>query len=115
MIEYPFVHPWENARRRDLRKLNYSCVTRSFVKELRPVYTLTGSAMPSPKSGSVSSMSPLAFGSTPTMSPPSSPMWQHKVSHLSLPALQPLPFPFKMVQRCSSGIGKSKERRIYDF
>ncbi|KAI3665517.1 hypothetical protein L6452_44144 [Arctium lappa] len=116
MIEYPFVHPCENARRHDLRKFNYSCVTRSFVKvamrkviranmhtgveELRPVYTSTGLAMPSPKSGYVSSiemgsMSPLTLGSTPAMSPPSSPMWQNKVSHLSPPTLQPLPFPFK--------------------
>ncbi|KAI3757848.1 hypothetical protein L6452_05391 [Arctium lappa] len=140
--ECPFVHPGENARRRDLRKYNYSCVpcpefrkgscvkgdsceyahgvfeswlhpaqyrTRLCkdeigcarkvcffahrVEELRPVYASTGSAMPSPKSGSVSSiemgsMSPLALGSNPTMSPPSSPMWQNKVSLLTPPALQ---------------------------
>ncbi|KVI07012.1 hypothetical protein Ccrd_014639 [Cynara cardunculus var. scolymus] len=63
------------------------------VEELRPVYASTGSAMPSPKSGSVNSMemgsmSPLALGSTPSMSPPSSPMWQNKVNHLTPPALQ---------------------------
>ncbi|KAL7584771.1 hypothetical protein Lser_V15G44113 [Lactuca serriola] len=142
--ECPFVHPGENARRRDLRKFNYSCVpcpefrkgscvkgdsceyahgvfeswlhpaqyrTRLCkdeigcarkvcffahrVEELRPVYASTGSALPSPKSGSVAvnsmemgSMSPLALGSTPPMSPPTSPMWQNKVNHLTPPALQ---------------------------
>ncbi|KAI3751281.1 hypothetical protein L2E82_22329 [Cichorium intybus] len=142
--ECPFVHPGENARRRDLRKFNYSCVpcpefrkgscvkgdsceyahgvfeswlhpaqyrTRLCkdeigcarkvcffahrVEELRPVYASTGSALPSPKSGSVTvnsmemgSMSPLALGSTPPMSPPTSPMWQNKVNHLTPPALQ---------------------------
>ncbi|KAI3783458.1 hypothetical protein L1987_42541 [Smallanthus sonchifolius] len=142
--ECPFVHPGENARRRDLRKFNYSCVpcpefrkgscgkgdaceyahgvfeswlhpaqyrTRLCkdetgcarkvcffahrVEELRPVYASTGSGMPSPKSGSggvtsmeMGSMSPLALGSTPPMSPPASPMWQNKVSHLTPPTLQ---------------------------
>ncbi|KAJ0847190.1 putative transcription factor C3H family [Helianthus annuus] len=142
--ECPFVHPGENARRRDLRKFNYSCVpcpefrkgscvkgdaceyahgvfeswlhpaqykTRLCkdetlcarkvcffahrVEELRPVYASTGSALPSPKSGSVvaliemGSMSPLALGSNPTMSPPGSPMWQNnKVNHSTPPALQ---------------------------
>ncbi|KAF5790361.1 putative transcription factor C3H family [Helianthus annuus] len=145
--ECPFVHPGENARRRDLRKFNYSCVpcpefrkgscvkgdsceyahgvfeswlhpaqyrTRLCkdetgcarkvcffahrVEELRPVYASTGSGLPSPKSGSVhpvavtsmemGSMSPLALGSTPQMSPPTSPMWQNKVNHLTPPTLQ---------------------------
>ncbi|CAH1445380.1 unnamed protein product [Lactuca virosa] len=111
--ECPFVHPGENARRRDLRKFNYSCVpcpefrkgscvkgdsceyAHGVVEELRPVYASTGSALPSPKSGSVAvnsmemgSMSPLALGSTPPMSPPTSPMWQNKVNHLTPPALQ---------------------------
>ncbi|MFS7949847.1 putative transcription factor C3H family [Helianthus anomalus] len=141
--ECPFVHPGENARRRDLRKFNYSCVpcpefrkgrcvkgdaceyahgvfeswlhpaqykTRLCkdetlcarkvcffahrVEELRPVYASTGSALPSPKSGSVvasmemGSMSPLALGSNPTMSPPGSPMWQNKLNHSTPPALQ---------------------------
>ncbi|KAL8233607.1 hypothetical protein R6Q59_019707 [Mikania micrantha] len=144
--ECPFVHPGENARRRDVRKFNYTCVpcpefrkgscvkgdsceyahgvfeswlhpaqykTRLCkdetgcarkvcffahrVEELRPVYSSTGSALPSPKSGSVGvgsmemgSMSPLALGSTSSsmMSPPVSPVWQNKVSHLTPPALQ---------------------------
>lgn len=142
--ECPFVHPGENARRRDPRKYNYTCVpcpefrkgtcvkgdaceyahgvfeswlhpaqyrTRLCkdeigcarkvcffahkVEELRPLYASTGSAMPSPKSLSVSSMdmatlSPLGVSSTPPMSPSaggSSPMWQNKVSHAP-PTLQ---------------------------
>ncbi|CAI9091726.1 OLC1v1026826C1 [Oldenlandia corymbosa var. corymbosa] len=155
--ECPFVHPGENARRRDPRKYHYSCVpcpdfkkgtcakadaceyahgvfeswlhpaqyrTRLCkdetgcarkvcffahkLEELRPLYASTGSAVPSPKSGSVSSMdmttlSPLALGSssllmpttsTPPMSPSaacSSPMstsmWQSKMN-LTPPTLQ---------------------------
>ncbi|KVI09953.1 hypothetical protein Ccrd_011656 [Cynara cardunculus var. scolymus] len=144
--ECPFVHPGENARRRDPRKHQYSCVpcpefrkgscvkgdaceyahgvfeswlhpaqyrTRLCkdetgcarkvcffahkVEELRPLYASTGSAVPSPKSGSVSSMemgsmSPLGLGSTPPMSPSIAPvngnMWQNKFVHLTPPALQ---------------------------
>nr|XP_043615099.1 zinc finger CCCH domain-containing protein 29-like [Erigeron canadensis] len=141
--ECPFVHPGENARRRDLKKFNYSCVpcpefrkgscvkgdsceyahgvfeswlhpaqyrTRLCkdeigcarkvcffahrVEELRPVYASTGSGLPSPKSGvpvasmEMGSMSPLALGATTPMSPPTSPMWQNKVNHLTPPALQ---------------------------
>ncbi|KAI3734979.1 hypothetical protein L6452_14461 [Arctium lappa] len=127
--ECPFVHPGENARRRDLKKYNYSCVpcpefkkgscvngdgceyahgvfeswlhpaqykTRLCkdetgcarkvcffahkIEELRPLYASTGSAIPSPKSGSVSSNEmgsispnpnpkPMGHGSTPPMSP----------------------------------------------
>nr|GMC63840.1 zinc finger CCCH domain-containing protein 29-like [Ipomoea batatas] len=144
--ECPFVHPGENARRRDPRKYTYSCVPCPEFKkgtcgkgdacefahgifeswlhpaqyrtrlckdetgcsrkvcffahkpeELRPLYASTGSAIPSPKSVSVSSMdmatlSPLALGSsslllsttsTPPMSPTvscSSPMWQNKMN-----------------------------------
>jgi len=148
--ECPFVHPGENARRRDPKKYTYSCVpcpefrkgscvkgdgceyahgvfeswlhpaqyrTRLCkdetgcarkvcffahkVEELRPLYASTGSAMPSPKSVSVSSMdmgslSPMGIGSsTPPMSPVvacSSPMgggnlWQNKVN-ITPPALQ---------------------------
>ncbi|KAK8508279.1 hypothetical protein V6N13_055727 [Hibiscus sabdariffa] len=155
--ECPFVHPGENARRRDPRKYPYSCVpcpefrkgacpkgdaceyahgvfeswlhpaqyrtrlckdeigcTRKVCffahrpEELRPVYASTGSAMPSPRSASVSAvdmttLSPLALGSsslplpttsTPPMSPltsSSSPkngcLWQNKIS-LTPPALQ---------------------------
>lgn len=157
--ECPFVHPGENARRRDPKKYHYSCVPCPDFKkgtcakgdsceyahgvfeswlhpaqyrtrlckdetgcarkvcffahkpeELRPLYASTGSAMPSPKSSSVSSMdmstlSPLALGSsslmmpatssTPPMSPAaacSSPvgtanMWQNKVN-MTPPALQ---------------------------
>nr|BAG15872.1 transcription factor [Bruguiera gymnorhiza] len=155
--ECPFVHPGENARRRDPRKYPYSCVpcpefrkgacqkgdacdyahgvfeswlhpaqyrtrlckdetgcTRKVCffahksEELRPVYASTGSAMPSPRSSSVSAMdmvssSPLAVGSSlplPTVStPPMSPLstgssspksgglWQNK-TNFSLPALQ---------------------------
>lgn len=156
--ECPFVHPGENARRRDPKKYHYSCVPCPDFKkgtcaksdaceyahgvfeswlhpaqyrtrlckdetgcarkvcffahkpeELRPLYASTGSAMPSPKSSSVSSMdmatlSPLALGSsslmmpatsTPPMSPAaacSSPagaasMWQNKVN-LTPPSLQ---------------------------
>ncbi|KDP44755.1 hypothetical protein JCGZ_01255 [Jatropha curcas] len=157
--ECPFVHPGENARRRDPKKYPYTCVPcpefrkgtcqkgdaceyahgvfESWLhpaqyrtrlckdeigcarkvcffahkpEELRPVYASTGSAMPSPKSMSVSSMdmatlSPLALGSssltlpavsTPPMSPlaaatSSSPksggLWQNKVN-LAPPALQ---------------------------
>lgn len=151
--ECPFVHPGENARRRDPKKFNYSCVpcpefrkgscvngdgceyahgvfeswlhpaqykTRLCkdetgcarkvcffahkVEELRPLYASTGSAIPSPKSSSVSSgemgsmspgqnPSPLALGSTPPMSPsiaPVSPMngWPNKMNHLTPPVLQ---------------------------
>ncbi|KAM1269520.1 hypothetical protein ACFX13_001769 [Malus domestica] len=155
--ECPFVHPGENARRRDPKKYPYSCVpcpefrkgscqkgdvceyahgvfeswlhpaqyrtrlckdetgcTRKVCffahrpEELRPVYASTGSAMPSPRSMSVSAadmaaLSPLALGSsamsmpatsTPPMSPlaaASSPksggLWQNKVN-LTPPALQ---------------------------
>jgi hypothetical protein len=155
--ECPFVHPGENARRRDPKKYLYTCVPCPDFKkgacakgdnceyahgvfeswlhpaqyrtrlckdetgcarkvcffahkpeELRPLYASTGSAMPSPKSGSVSStdmatLSPSAFGSssvmmpatsTPPMSPAaacSSPMgtnmWQNKMN-LTPPALQ---------------------------
>ncbi|WCJ19890.1 Zinc finger CCCH domain-containing protein 29 [Euphorbia peplus] len=156
--ECPFVHPGENARRRDPKKFPYSCVPcPEFRKgtcqkadaceyahgvfeswlhpaqyrtrlckdetgcarkvcffahrpdELRPVYASTGSAMPSPKSMSVSSMdmaslSPLTLGSSsmalPTVStPPMSPLavassspksgnlWQNKVN-ITPPALQ---------------------------
>ncbi|OAY38402.1 zinc finger CCCH domain-containing protein 29 isoform X2 [Manihot esculenta] len=156
--ECPFVHPGENARRRDPKKYPYSCVPcpefrkgacqkgdsceyahgvfESWLhpaqyrtrlckdetgcsrkvcffahkpEELRPVYASTGSAMPSPKSISVSSMdmatlTPLSLGSpsltlpavsTPPMSPltaaSSSPksggLWQNKVN-LTPPALQ---------------------------
>ncbi|XP_050209691.1 zinc finger CCCH domain-containing protein 29-like [Mercurialis annua] len=156
--ECPFVHPGENARRRDPKKLPYSCVPcpefrkgscqkgdgceyahgvfESWLhpaqyrtrlckdeigcarkvcffahrpEELRPVYASTGSAMPSPKSLSASSMdmatlSPLNLGSsslalpsvsTPPMSPlataSSSPKnggsWQNKLN-LTPPTLQ---------------------------
>jgi len=155
--ECPFVHPGENARRRDPKKYPYSCVpcpefrkgscqkgdaceyahgvfeswlhpaqyrtrlckdetgcTRKVCffahrpEELRPVYASTGSAMPSPRSMSVSAadmatLSPLALGSsamsmpitsTPPMSPlaaASSPknggLWQNKVN-LTPPTLQ---------------------------
>ncbi|KAI3705027.1 hypothetical protein L1987_75257 [Smallanthus sonchifolius] len=146
--ECPFVHPGENARRRDPRKHQYSCVpclefrkgncvkgenceyahgvfeswlhpaqyrTRLCkdetgcarkvcffahkVEELRPLYASTGSAVPSPKSGSVGpiemgSMSPLGLGScsTPPMSPSIGPvngnLWQNKFVQLTPPALQ---------------------------
>ncbi|XAR71922.1 hypothetical protein NMG60_11018377 [Bertholletia excelsa] len=156
--ECPFAHPGENAKRRDPRKYQYSCVpcpefrkgtcgkgdaceyahgvfeswlhpaqykTRLCKDEigcsrkvcffahkpedLRPLYASTGSAMPSPKSPSVSSMdmstlSPLALGSssllTPaTSTPPMSPsvtclspmagsVWQNRVNHTpSMPQL----------------------------
>ncbi|XP_022156885.1 zinc finger CCCH domain-containing protein 29-like [Momordica charantia] len=155
--ECPFVHPGENARRRDPRKYPYSCVpcpefrkgacqkgdsceyahgvfeswlhpaqyrtrlckdetgcTRKVCffahkpEELRPVYASTGSGMPSPRSlsssaGDMSTMSPLALGSSslslPTTStPPMSPLasvsspkngslWQNKIN-LTPPALQ---------------------------
>ncbi|CAN1748666.1 Zinc finger CCCH domain-containing protein 29 [Linum perenne] len=156
--ECPFVHPGENARRRDPRKYPYSCVPcpefrkgscqkgdsceyahgvfESWLhpaqyrtrlckdetgcarkvcffahkpEELRPVYASTGSAMPSPRSGSaasamdMASLSPLSLGSTslplpttvstPPMSPhaSSSPksggMWQNKIN-FTPPALQ---------------------------
>lgn len=156
--ECPFVHPGENARRRDPRKYPYSCVPcPEFRKgacpkgdsceyahgvfeswlhpaqyrtrlckdetgcmrkvcffahkpdELRPVYASTGSGMPSPRSLSssaadMSTMSPLALGSSslslPTTStPPMSPLasvsspkngnlWQNKIMNLTPPALQ---------------------------
>lgn len=145
--ECPFVHPGENARRRDPKKFNYSCVpcpefrkgscvngdaceyahgvfeswlhpaqykTRLCkdetgcarkvcffahkVDEMRPLYASTGSAIPSPKSSSVSSgemgsMSPNqnSIGSTPPMSPsipPVSSGWQSKMNHSSPPVLQ---------------------------
>ncbi|XP_023539064.1 zinc finger CCCH domain-containing protein 29-like [Cucurbita pepo subsp. pepo] len=155
--ECPFVHPGENARRRDPKKYPYSCVpcpefrkgacpkgdsceyahgvfeswlhpaqyrtrlckdetgcTRKVCffahrpDELRPVYASTGSGMPSPRSLSssaadMSTMSPLALGSSslslPTAStPPMSPLasvsspkngnlWQNKIN-LTPPALQ---------------------------
>ncbi|KAL8241007.1 hypothetical protein R6Q59_014362 [Mikania micrantha] len=141
--ECPFVHPGENARRRDPKKHQYSCVpcpefrrgscvkgdnceyahgvfeswlhpaqyrTRLCkdetgcarkvcffahkVDELRPLYASTGSAVLSPKSGSVSlaetgSMSPLGLGLTPPMSPPvNGNLWQNKFVHATPPALQ---------------------------
>ncbi|KAI3817818.1 hypothetical protein L1987_11616 [Smallanthus sonchifolius] len=148
--ECPFVHPGENARRRDPKKYNYSCVpcpefrkgscvhgdaceyahgvfeswlhpaqykTRLCkdetgcarkvcffahkVDELRPLYASTGSAIPSPKSGHVTSIdmglmspsqisSPMAIGSTPPMSPSVSPAngWQNKMNHSTPPVLQ---------------------------
>ncbi|KAJ7963963.1 Zinc finger CCCH domain-containing protein [Quillaja saponaria] len=155
--ECPFVHPGENARRRDPRKYPYTCVPclefrkgtcskgdacdyahgvfESWLhpsqyrtrlckdetgcnrkvcffahkpEELRPVYACTGSAMPSPKSLSTSSldmtvMSPLALSSpslpmptvsTQPMSPlsaSSSPkggnLWQNKIN-FTPPSLQ---------------------------
>ena len=155
--ECPFVHPGENARRRDPKKYPYSCVPcpefrkgacqkgdsceyahgvfESWLhpaqyrtrlckdetgcarkvcffahkpEELRPVYASTGSAMPSPRSTSsavdMTTLSPLALGSSPlplpaTSTPPMSPLaaassspksgglWQNKVS-LTPPALQ---------------------------
>ncbi|KAJ0855856.1 putative transcription factor C3H family [Helianthus annuus] len=139
--ECPFVHPGENARRRDPRKHQYTCVpcpefrkgscvkgdlcefahgvfeswlhpaqyrTRLCkdetgcarkvcffahkVDELRPLYASTGSAVPSPKAGSVGpiemgSMSPLGVGSTPPMSPNGN-MWQNKFVNVTPPALQ---------------------------
>ncbi|KAJ6726908.1 ZINC FINGER CCCH DOMAIN-CONTAINING PROTEIN 29 [Salix purpurea] len=155
--ECPFVHPGENARRRDPKKYPYSCVPcpefrkgtcqkgdsceyahgvfESWLhpaqyrtrlckdetgcarkvcffahkpEELRPVYASTGSAMPSPRSTSsamdMTTLSPLALGSSPlpmpaTSTPPMSPLavassspksgglWQNKVSQTP-PALQ---------------------------
>ena len=155
--ECPFVHPGENARRRDPMKYPYSCVPcpefrkgtcqkgdsceyahgvfESWLhpaqyrtrlckdetgcarkvcffahkpEELRPVYASTGSAMPSPRSNSsavdMTTLSPLALGSSPlplpaTSTPPMSPLavassspksgglWQNKVSQTP-PALQ---------------------------
>ncbi|TKY56476.1 Zinc finger CCCH domain-containing protein 66 [Spatholobus suberectus] len=126
--ECPFVHPGENARRRDPRKYHYSCVPcPEFRKgscskgdaceyahgifecwlhpaqyrtrlckdesgcsrrvcffahkpeELRPLYASTGSAIPSPRSYSVSasalemgSVSPIALGSPSVLMPPAS-------------------------------------------
>ncbi|XP_073130044.1 zinc finger CCCH domain-containing protein 29-like isoform X2 [Henckelia pumila] len=139
--ECPFVHPGENARRRDLRKFNYTCVPcpefkkGSCVKgdtceyahgvfeswlhpaqyktrlckeemacvrkvcffahkpeELRPVYHSTGSAMPSPKSGSVNPMDVTNLSSLSPSVTCSSPMggsaWQNKMNLLTPPALQ---------------------------
>ncbi|KAK9063365.1 hypothetical protein SSX86_017235 [Deinandra increscens subsp. villosa] len=147
--ECPFVHPGENARRRDPKKYNYSCVPcPEFRKgscgngdaceyahgvfeswlhpaqyktrlckdettcarkvcffahrpdELRPLYALTGSAIPSPKSsspvdtGSMSpgqNPSPMSLTSTPPMSPALSPVtgWPNKMSYSTPPpALQ---------------------------
>ncbi|XP_052186749.1 zinc finger CCCH domain-containing protein 29 [Diospyros lotus] len=155
--ECPFVHPGENARRRDPRKYQYSCVPcpefrkgacakgdaceyahgvfESWLhpaqyktrlckdetgcsrkvcffahkpEELRPLYALTGSAMPSPKSVpssavDMATLNPVALGSsslmmpatsTPPMSPSaacSSPMggsmWQNKIN-ITPPTLQ---------------------------
>ncbi|XP_010253756.1 PREDICTED: zinc finger CCCH domain-containing protein 66-like [Nelumbo nucifera] len=157
--ECPFVHPGENARRRDPRKYHYSCVpcpefrkgncrqgdsceyahgvfecwlhpaqyrtrlckdetgcTRRVCffahkpEELRPLYASTGSAVPSPRSSSLSvssldvaPLSPMALGSPsvlmlPTSTPPMSPsvsssspmgaaMWQNQ-SSLAPPTLQ---------------------------
>lgn len=139
--ECPFVHPGENARRRDPSKYSYTCVPCPEFKkgscakgdncefahgvfeswlhpaqyrtrlckdetgcsrkvcffahkpeDLRPLYASTGSAMPSPRSISVSSLdltsnlSPLSIGPSSMMSPSitcSSPMsagnmWQNK-------------------------------------
>ncbi|CAL0307745.1 unnamed protein product [Lupinus luteus] len=126
--ECPFVHPGENARRRDPTKYPYSCVpcpefrkgscskgdtceyghgifecwlhpaqyrtrlckdesacTRKVcffahkLEELRPLYASTGSAIPFPSSYSpnassleMGSVSPITFGSTSAMIPPSS-------------------------------------------
>ncbi|KAK1415493.1 hypothetical protein QVD17_31275 [Tagetes erecta] len=148
--ECPFVHPGENARRRDLKKYSYSCVpcpefrkgscghgdaceyahgvfeswlhpaqykTRLCkdetgcarkvcffahrVEEIRPLYASTGSAIPSPKSSSaelgsmspIQSSSPMAFYSTPPMSPAVSAAsgangWQNKMSNMTTPLLQ---------------------------
>ena len=150
--ECPFVHPGENARRRDPRRYQYSCVpcpefrkgscskgdacdyahgifecwlhpaqyktrlcketgcTRRVcffahnVEDLRPVYASTGSAMPSPRSYSVSSppLDPFTLGSPsalipPASSPPLTPsggsspaggtMW-HSQIHVAVPTLQ---------------------------
>ncbi|XP_071732754.1 zinc finger CCCH domain-containing protein 29-like [Rutidosis leptorrhynchoides] len=152
--ECPFVHPGENARRRDLNKYSYTCVpcpefrkgscgqgdaceyahgvfeswlhpaqykTRLCkdeigcarkicffahkAEELRPVYASTGSAIPSPKSeslstthiglmspssGSSQNSSPMTHTSTPPMSPSISSVngWQNKMNHLQPPVLQ---------------------------
>ncbi|KAL8257471.1 hypothetical protein R6Q59_029512 [Mikania micrantha] len=150
--ECPFVHPGENARRRDPKKYNYSCVPcPEFRKgscghgdaceyahgvfeswlhpaqyktrlckdetgcarkvcffahkadELRPLYASTGSAIPSPESGPLSSIetspispfqnsSPVVLCSTPPLSPAISPAtgWQNKnnMTHLAPPVLQ---------------------------
>lgn len=139
--ECPFVHPGENARRRDLRKFNYTCVPCPEFKkgscmkgdsceyahgvfeswlhpaqyktrlckeevacarkvcffahkpeELRPVYHSTGSAMPSPKSGSVNPMDVATLSSLSPSVTCSSPMggsaWQNKMNLLTPPALQ---------------------------
>ncbi|KAK9168117.1 hypothetical protein Syun_000257 [Stephania yunnanensis] len=161
--ECPFVHPGENARRRDPRKYHYSCVpcpefrkgtcrqgdaceyahgvfecwlhpaqyrtrlckdetgcTRRVCffahkpEELRPLYASTGSAVPSPRSGSNGldlsglnlnlNLNPLALGSpsglmiptsTPPMSPAGagagaslSPVWQNPSTLMAPPTLQ---------------------------
>ncbi|XP_073304855.1 zinc finger CCCH domain-containing protein 29-like isoform X1 [Primulina huaijiensis] len=139
--ECPFVHPGENARRRDLTKFNYSCVPCPEFKkgsclkgdaceyahgvfeswlhpaqyktrlckeemacarkvcffahkpeELRPVYPSTGSAMPSPKSGSVNPMDVTTLSSLSPSVTCSSPMggsaWQNKMNLLTPPVLQ---------------------------
>lgn len=139
--ECPFVHPGENARRRDLMKFNYTCVPCPEFKkgsclkgdvceyahgvfeswlhpaqyktrlckeemacarkvcffahkpeELRPVYTSTGSAMPSPKSGYVNPMDVTTLSSLSPSGTCSSPMggsaWQNKMNLLTPPALQ---------------------------
>ncbi|GAV64908.1 zf-CCCH domain-containing protein/Ank_2 domain-containing protein [Cephalotus follicularis] len=121
--ECPFVHPGENARRRDPRKYPYSCVPcpefrkgacpkgdtceyahgvfESWLhpaqyrtrlckdeigcsrkvcffahkpEELRPVYASTGSAMPSPRSMSVSGVDMATMSPLPTSTPPMSPL-----------------------------------------
>ncbi|KAE8706481.1 zinc finger CCCH domain-containing protein 29-like isoform 2 [Hibiscus syriacus] len=78
--ECPFVHPGENARRRDLRKYPYICVpcpeflkgacprvdACEYAHELHPVNASTGSTMPSPSSTAINAveianLSPLAL------------------------------------------------------
>ncbi|XP_073315580.1 zinc finger CCCH domain-containing protein 29-like [Primulina huaijiensis] len=139
--ECPFVHPGENARRRDLRKFNYTCVPCPEFKkgscmkgdsceyahgvfeswlhpaqyktrlckeeiacarkvcffahkpeELRPVYPSTGSAIPSPKSGSVNPMDVTNLSSLSPSVTCSSPMggstWLNKMNLVTPPALQ---------------------------
>ncbi|TKY47159.1 Zinc finger CCCH domain-containing protein 66 [Spatholobus suberectus] len=151
--ECPFVHPGENARRRDPRKYQYSCVpcpefrkgscskgdaceyahgifecwlhpaqyrtrlckdetgcTRRVcffahkLEELRPVYSSTGSAMPSSRSyfAGTSSLDTFTLGSPSALIPPASTlpltpsggsppvggtMW-HSQSHVAVPTLR---------------------------
>lgn len=141
--ECPFVHPGENARRRDPRKYHYSCVpcpdfrkgacrrgdmceyahgvfecwlhpaqyrTRlckdgtscsrrvcffaHTPEELRPLYVSTGSAVPSPRSSTSSSVDFVAAmnfmpGSPSAFTPPMSPSAANGISHSSLGWPQP--------------------------